>query len=201
LASSSPLEYSMVYIPFDELKRHATDMGLPQVEPALVALADPSLADRLVSFVGLAMRPDSDALAVQTEWCVLIAALISRYAGSDPREIPDDRQSLAMRRALAYLHDAWNQAIPLERLAQEAGMAPTYFCKQFAKSYGLAPHRYQTVLRIKRAKAMLTAGTAIADVATATGFADQSHLGRHLKACLGVTPGELNRLAPKARTF
>jgi AraC-like DNA-binding protein len=147
------------------------------------------------------MRPDSDALAVQTEWCVLIAALISRYAGSDPREIPDDRQSLAMRRALAYLHDAWNQAIPLERLAQEAGMAPTYFCRQFAKSYGLAPHRYQTVLRIKRAKAMLTAGTAIADVATATGFADQSHLGRHLKACLGVTPGELNRLAPKARTF
>lgn len=201
LASSGPLEYSMLYIPDEELRRRAAELNQPHVEPAQIALAAPTLATQLDAFVQLALQPQTDALTVQAEWYDLISGLLSRYAGTELREKRSTHSSQAMLRALECLHDHWNQSISLDQLAQEAAMAPTYFCRQFAKTYGLAPHRYQTVLRVNRAKTLLKTGVAIADVAAATGFADQSHLGRHLKGCLGVTPGELARLAPKARTF
>jgi AraC-like DNA-binding protein len=36
---------------------------------------------------------------------------------------------------------------------------------------------------------MIAAGTRPADAAAAVGFADQSHLNRHFKRILGITPG------------
>ena len=42
---------------------------------------------------------------------------------------------------------------------------------------------------------ILVAGMAIADVATATGFHDQSHLTRHFRALLGTTPGAFRSAA------
>ncbi|HBZ55962.1 MAG TPA: AraC family transcriptional regulator, partial [Syntrophobacteraceae bacterium] len=43
---------------------------------------------------------------------------------------------------------------------------------------------------IRRARGMLSQGRPIAEVAQATGFSDQSHLTRHFKRILGVTPGQ-----------
>ncbi|CAM5537911.1 AraC family transcriptional regulator OS=Streptomyces fumanus OX=67302 GN=GCM10018772_29740 PE=4 SV=1 [Streptomyces fumanus] len=43
--------------------------------------------------------------------------------------------------------------------------------------------------RVERARQLLLAGRAPADVATATGFYDQAHLTRHFKRLVGVTPG------------
>jgi AraC-like DNA-binding protein len=45
------------------------------------------------------------------------------------------------------------------------------------------------VLRLRKAKAMLIYGASISEVAFNTGFADQSHLGRHFKSMFGMTPG------------
>lgn len=43
--------------------------------------------------------------------------------------------------------------------------------------------------RVDRARRLLLAGRAPADVAGATGFYDQAHLTRHFKRLVGVTPG------------
>jgi AraC-like DNA-binding protein len=43
--------------------------------------------------------------------------------------------------------------------------------------------------RLQRARLMIGAGGTLADIAIATGFADQSHLSRHFKKAFGVTPG------------
>ena len=48
-----------------------------------------------------------------------------------------------------------------------------------------------------RARELLTSDqfVSIADVATATGFADQSHLTRHFKRVLGMAPAAYSRRA------
>jgi AraC-like DNA-binding protein len=43
------------------------------------------------------------------------------------------------------------------------------------------------------ARRLLEAGRTIAETAAATGFADQSHLHRHLRRGLGVTPLDYQR--------
>jgi AraC family transcriptional regulator len=53
----------------------------------------------------------------------------------------------------------------------------------------LTPQAFQTNLRITHARTMLQAGDAIAAVAAACGFADQSHLTRTFRRAVGITPG------------
>jgi len=52
----------------------------------------------------------------------------------------------------------------------------------------MTPHAYQLQVRVRRAKALLLAGHPIAQAATEAGFWDQSHLTRHFKRTIGVTP-------------
>jgi AraC-like DNA-binding protein len=53
----------------------------------------------------------------------------------------------------------------------------------------MPPHAFQTQVRVSRAKTLLLEGWSISQVASQTGFADQSHLTRHFKRLVGVTPG------------
>jgi AraC-like DNA-binding protein len=53
----------------------------------------------------------------------------------------------------------------------------------------MSPHEYLVHIRIKRAKALLAQHSPLLDVALETGFVDQSHLTKHFKRRVGVTPG------------
>ena len=63
----------------------------------------------------------------------------------------------------------------------------------FRERTGLPPHALQIAHRVKAARRMLEAGETIAQVAAATGFADQSHLHRHFQRSLGLTPAKYQR--------
>jgi AraC-like DNA-binding protein len=60
--------------------------------------------------------------------------------------------------------------------------------RSFGREFGLPPHRYLVGRRVEAARRRLLDGEPIADVATAVGFHDQSHLHRHFTRLLGVTP-------------
>ncbi|WP_244128655.1 helix-turn-helix domain-containing protein [Burkholderia gladioli] len=96
-----------------------------------------------------------------------------------------------LRRAADYLRSFHDRNVSLEQLAGEASLSVAELGRRFTAAYGLSPHRYQLVLRLVEAKRRLLAGEPLPEVAAATGFADQSHMGRHFKAMFGMTPGTL----------
>ena len=75
-------------------------------------------------------------------------------------------------------------------LAAAAGLSPYYFIRVFRQAVGLTPHAYLVQLRVETAKRLLDRGQPVVEAALAAGFADQSHLTRHFKRIVGVTPGQ-----------
>ena len=67
-------------------------------------------------------------------------------------------------------------------------------------AFGYGPATLRRVLRFRRAAALLRAGASPAEVAAASGYADQPHLSRETRALAGVSPGQLvsgaNKSAP-----
>ena len=50
-------------------------------------------------------------------------------------------------------------------------------------------HRFQTMVRLRRAMEFMQKGLRPADVATRTGFTDQAHLHKSFTQNMGFTPG------------
>jgi len=83
--------------------------------------------------------------------------------------------------------------IEVDALAGIAGRSPFHFSRVFSRTVGMTPHRYVVHLRLRRALEMVRTGHAgLAEIAAATGFADQSHLWRWVRRVYGVSLGELS---------
>jgi transcriptional regulator GlxA family with amidase domain len=84
-----------------------------------------------------------------------------------------------------------SDAVDLATLAAVAGLSIHHFAREFKQSVGIAPHHYLIRNRVERAQNMLAhTDLSLSDVAYAVGFSDQSHLARHFRQMLGVTPGQ-----------
>jgi AraC-like DNA-binding protein/DNA-binding MarR family transcriptional regulator len=109
----------------------------------------------------------------------------------------DRRGGLApwqLRRATEYMTEHLAGPVLLKDLAGQTGLSPSRFGRAFKLSMGVSPHRWQMNLRVLEAQEMLRDGTrSQADVALATGFAEQSHFSRVFKAVVGVPPGVWQR--------
>jgi AraC-like DNA-binding protein len=68
-----------------------------------------------------------------------------------------------------------------------------HFARQFKNATRLPPHQYLILRRVERAKQLLQAGSglSLAEVAAHSGFSDQSHLSRHFKRLVGVSPAAI----------
>ena len=80
----------------------------------------------------------------------------------------------------------------VEPLMDETGWSRRVVTERFRRQVGVSPKAYARVLRFRRAVALLGAGRerALADVAIACGFYDQSHFTREFVALAGCTPTE-----------
>jgi len=93
-----------------------------------------------------------------------------------------------MRRALEFIHESFVEPIPLDLLASRAGLSKYYFARSFRAMTGLAPHQYQTLLRLQAARRLLELGASVEAAASDFGFSDAPHLTRMFGSWLGVTP-------------
>ena len=97
---------------------------------------------------------------------------------------------------MQYIQAHFAEDVGLADIANAASVSPYHLSRLFKQVTGVSPHQYLIGVRVNNARELLSAGAgrrSLADVAEAVGFADQSHLTRHVKRLLGVTPRELRR--------
>lgn len=99
-----------------------------------------------------------------------------------------------LRDVLAYIEDNLGRDLSLREIAVVSGLSTSHFKSQFRKSMGLPAHQYVVRQRVERAATLLRAGRlSIGSVALETGFCHQSHLAKHMRRLLGVTPREIKK--------
>ena len=103
------------------------------------------------------------------------------------------RRSPAVERALVHLGEHYDEQVRLHELADVAGVDKYHLVRRFAATFGVTPHRYQLLLRLSRARAMLREGLRVTQIAHGVGFADHSHMDRSFRVLMGMTPTEYRR--------
>jgi transcriptional regulator GlxA family with amidase domain len=114
--------------------------------------------------------------------------LVPRHTVGDVR-----REHAAVAQVKDWLEAHSEQNVSIHSLAGLARLSPYYLARVFHKEVGMPPHKYQMMVRVHRARKLLMSGEPISQVASRTGFCDQSHLNRCFKRTLGITPWEYAR--------
>lgn len=156
---------------------------------------DAGLARR---FVALHRTLEGPCWALEAD--VLLDDWLRDVAGSADEPAGGARQDAALRRARDRLGDEPAGNVTLEELARVAGVSRHRLSRLFRAAYGVPPHRFALAQRIGAARRMLERGVPVAEVAQATGFFDQSHLHRHFRRTLGMTPARYAQLTA-AQTY
>ena len=122
---------------------------------------------------------------------------LGRRAESLRRSSTDARRGLAawqVRRVTEYMTTHLSERVRVSDLARQVGLSASSFSRAFKVSMSTSPHKWQLSERILAAQILLREGVrSLAEVALATGFAEQSHFARVFKEMVGVTPGVWQR--------
>ncbi len=166
-----------------------------------VCFPRPRIRDRRLAerFVELHRTLETAAWALERE--MLLADWLRDAGGVPERAEPARRarRDRALRSASELLQDELAANVTLDELARAAGVSRHRLSRLFRAAYGMPPHRFALAHRIAAARRMLERGVPVAEVAQATGFFDQSHLHRHFRRTLGMTPARYAGLA--AQTY
>lgn len=121
-----------------------------------------------------------------------VDSMFAEYAET-PRE-PTTQGMDATRELLRQFEEEQVTHMNLSTLSRQTGLSRFAALRAFKRRYGLPPHSYQLHVRLGLAQRGLREGQSPARVAAIYGFVDQSHLTRHFKRILGVTPAHYARV-------
>lgn len=174
------LTYRVFYIEADALARCGCQ---PSFREPVTACS--SVYRQLRTMHGQLSRSE-DPAAQRTAFARLVSLLDSRHERAAQAEAESER----LRKAREYLDQHFAADIGLDRLAELSRLSTFHFVRSFRSGYGLSPIAYRNQRRVMEARRLLRDGLAIAEVAVAVGFGDQSHLTRQFRRVMGTTPGQ-----------
>jgi transcriptional regulator GlxA family with amidase domain len=146
---------------------------------------------------------DSEPMLIEELVVTLLAAAVSQ---SRPQPVSSGRPGTgAARRRLVEdartLLSSDPTSCSVVDLARRIGTSPHHLSRVFHAATGMTLSAFRTRLRLHRAMEMLSDSAhdrPIAQIAAATGFADQAHLARAFRRYVGMTPTALrNDLHPR----
>jgi AraC family transcriptional regulator len=122
---------------------------------------------------------------------LFMLSLLRTYCQDRPqtRQVNGGLGEKRLKRVLAYIDAHLAENIGLQDMATVAGLGQHHFATMFKQSMNISPYRYVVNQRIEQAKSQLRRNNfAISEIALACGFADQSHLTKHFRKVVGMTP-------------
>lgn len=134
------------------------------------------------------LGPDSDQLL--REQCLIealrdVSRKFARRVQKTTRET-----GLGVRQARDFIHCNLDQKLNLTDLSLVAELSKNELLEQFKYEFGLSPYQYVCNQRVVFARELIKRGVSPIDAATDAGFVDQSHMSRHFRRILGITPGQ-----------
>ncbi|MES2951328.1 MAG: AraC family transcriptional regulator [Pseudomonadota bacterium] len=175
---------------------HPQAIHLPGVELTQPVFQDAALRQVLHRLLTQVERWDAglhattaDALACEESLVAVCGWLQAQHAGAAPLVVAD----AGVRQVRERLADDPLQPPTLTELAVLAGVSKFQLLRRFEKTYGLTPFAWLLQQRTELARRQIRAGASLADAATDSGFADQSHMTRIFARQFGFTPGALQQ--------
>lgn len=101
------------------------------------------------------------------------------------------RDADAVARWTADRIEASGGRVPIRELVRESGYGNTQFIRRFRDELGVTPKAYASLVRFRAALDRLGPGQKLAELALATGFTDQSHMGAEFRRLAGRTPTQI----------
>ncbi|CAL9385497.1 helix-turn-helix domain-containing protein [Streptomyces sp. enrichment culture] len=157
----------------------------PGAAPALLGVPAHELRDRRVELADLRgsaeVRRHTARLRAAPDPVTGLEDLAERLAADTAPPDP----------ALDALAAALGAGRPVGTVADELGIGARQLHRRSLVAFGYGPKTLARILRLHRALALARSGTPAAETAARTGYADQAHLSRDVRALTGVPLREL----------
>jgi AraC family transcriptional regulator len=187
-----------VNLPVRSVQALSTDpLGLIPEDGPRFGLTDAHVYDLVKRLESQAEGRDYlGAVYVQSLSLTLASYVSAKYGATSENALPESvgLTPAQLLRVKEFIEDELATNFGLIDLAALTGYGPDHFARLFKGAVQQPPHQYVLSRRIERAKAMLRdTSQAIAEVASACGFASQAHLTTAFKQQTGTTPGAFRR--------
>lgn len=137
-----------------------------------------------------AILNSSNPLEYESRFTWMLAGLVKRYADVPHTEPKLGRAKNTVDRVRNYIDENFAQGVTLSELAQYVSLSPYYLLRVFRAEVGMPPYTYLENVRVCHAQKLIERRRSLAEVAAESGFSSQSHMTRHFKRMIGVTPGQ-----------
>lgn len=187
-----------------------TIAGELDIEPSRINIRNlVHLRDHQIENVCWALKADlesgctSGALYTDSLITALTARVIARYSSATLPAATRGRGMTGsdLRRLRDWLEDNLALDVSLSTIATFLGFSKSHLNATFRQAMGMPLHEYVVRRGVDRAKELLLMGTqSITEIALECGFAHPSHMARHMRRILGLSPRDL-RSGGKSGSF
>jgi AraC-like DNA-binding protein len=147
-------------------------------------------ASGLLSQAVAALLQPQESMRAEVLTCASLIHLLGHYgeyaANLQACVDPGRHRMVTVRE---YIDAHFQEDLSVDRLGRLVGLSRVHLTRAFSKAFGVPPHIYLNMVRLRHAQNALLSGHSLADAAILAGFADQSHFSRRFKGSVGLAPG------------
>lgn len=155
---------------------------------------NPQITERLDSIVAAHLQEsENHPLQVIAELYDLIGLLYKHCIIREINALPTQK---GFDQAVAYINEHYTEDISSASLSAMFGYDESYFCRKFKKQTGLTVMKYILILRIEKARKLLTeTNLPVQAISRQCGFADTAYFTNRFKSISRMTPSQLRETA------